>query len=153
MDAGKRYLAANPLDLIRWTKDLKMEVAMPAPLVVALSSARYRATADPNAPPGGAVKPIDIFHLEVVPTTETRNLRIRRPASAGPETDADFGYVEFNGPSSPIVFEGTQVVLPTKLKVPAGKYEIRAVDEGKVVNSQEIEVKPLSTQTYQVKRP
>jgi uncharacterized caspase-like protein len=150
MEAGKRYLAANPLDLTRWTKDLKMEVVMPAPLVVALSSAAP-GTADPNAP--ATVKPIDIFHIEVVPTTETRNLRIRRPASAGPETDADFGYVDFNGPSSPIVYEGTQVVLPTKLKVPAGRYEIRAVDDGKVLNRQEIEVKPLSTQSYQVKRP
>jgi hypothetical protein len=93
-------------------------------------------------------KPIDIFHLEVIPTAETRNLRIRQPAGAD-----DFGFVEFSGSTSPIVFEGTQQVLPTKLKVPAGKYEIRAVDAGKVISSREIEVKPLSIQTYQVQRP
>ena len=80
MEAGKRYLASNPLDLTRWTKDLKMEVVMPAPLVVALSSAAP-ATGDPYAPPA-TVKPIDIFHLAVVPTTETRNLGFR-PAGAG----------------------------------------------------------------------
>jgi hypothetical protein len=44
-------------------------------------------------------------------------------------------------------------VLPTKLKLPTGKYEIRTVDEGKVVNRQDLEVTPLSTQTFKVKRP
>jgi uncharacterized caspase-like protein len=145
-DAGKRYLASNPVDLVRWTKDLKMEVAMPAAIVAAVPAA----TPIPNAEPApvAVAKPIDVFHLEVIPTAETRNLRIRKPAGAD-----EFGYVEFSGPTAPIVFEGNQLVLPTKLKVPAGKYEIRAVNEGKIVNSQEIEVKPLSIQTYEVKRP
>jgi hypothetical protein len=85
----------------------------------------------------------------VVPTAETRNLRLR---AAGPD---EFGYVQFEGPAgeTPVVFEGRQLVLPTKLKLPAGKYEVRTVDQGKVVSQQEVEVAPLSTQTYKVKRP
>jgi len=150
-ESGKRYLADNPVSLVRWTKDLKMEVAMPASIVAAApapdaAAAQVVPAAEPA--PVTAAKPIDIFHLEVIPTAETRNLRIRKPAGAD-----EFGYVEFSGPSSPIVFDGNQLVLPTKLKVPAGKYEVRSVDAGKVVNTQEIEVKPLSIQTYQVKRP
>jgi len=147
--SGKRYLAANPLDLTRWTKDLKMEVAMPTLLAITPPPAAAVAPAPtPDAPIVTEAKPLDIFHLEVVPTAETRNLRIRRPTA--PE---EFGFVEFSGTSSPIVYEGTQQVLPAKLKLPVGKYEIRAVDEGKVVSTQDIEVKPLSTQGYQVKRP
>jgi hypothetical protein len=149
-EEGKRYVASNPVDLARWTKDLKMEVAMPVTIMAAAPGPPETVALVPAAEPApvAAAKPIDIFHVEVVPTAETRNLRIRQPARAD-----EFGFVEFSGPSSPVVFEGTQQVLPTKLKVPAGKYEIRAVNDGKIVSSQEIEVKPLSTQTYQVKRP
>jgi hypothetical protein len=87
--------------------------------------------------------------VEVVPTGDTRNLRLRADAAE------EFGYVQFDGPAgeTPVLFAGKQVVLPTKLKLPAGKYEIRTVDEGKVVNRQDLEVAPLSTQTYKVKRP
>ena len=90
-----------------------------------------------------------VFHVEVVPTGDTRNLRLRSDAAE------EFGYVQFDGPAgeTPVLFAGKQVVLPTKLKLPAGKYEIRTVDEGKVVNRQDLEVAPLSTQTYKVKRP
>ena len=89
-----------------------------------------------------------IFHVEVVPTGDTRNLRLRSDA---PE---DFGYVQFDGPAgeTPVLFEGTRVVLPTKLKLPTGKYEVRTVDAGKVVNRQDLEVTPLSTQTFKVNR-
>jgi len=63
--------------------------------------------------------------------------------------------VQFDGPAAqtPVLFAGRQVVLPNKLKLPAGKYEVRTVDEGKVVSRQDLEVKPLSTQTIKVKRP
>lgn len=90
-----------------------------------------------------------VFHVEVVPTADSRNLRIR------PGAPEEFGYVQFDGPpgDTPVVFGGKQVALPAKLKLPAGKYEIRTVDAGKVVTSQNLEVTPLSIQTFEVKRP
>jgi tetratricopeptide (TPR) repeat protein len=156
-DAGRRHLQTASVDITRWTRDLKMEVPMPVLLAAAIT-ARPPATATAQA----AAAPPDqiasaqttavssaIFHVEVVPTTETRNLRLRATV---PD---EFGYVQFEGPAAdtPVVFEGQQLVLPTKLKLPAGKYEIRTVDQGKVVSQQELEVAPLSTQTYKVKRP
>jgi hypothetical protein len=159
-DAGKRHLQTAPVDIARWTKELKMEVAMPALIVPALAAAP--AAAETAAQTPGPVTPPDqaanaqttavtnaIFHVEVVSTGDSRNLRIR------PDAAAEFGYVQFDGPGgeTPVVFEGTQVVLPTKLKLPAGKYEVRTVDAGKVVNRQDLEVAPLSTQTFKVKRP
>ena len=85
----------------------------------------------------------------MVPTADSRNLKIR------PNAPEEFGYVEFDGPSgdTPVVFNGKEVVLPAKLKLPAGTYEVRAVEAGKVVNSQNLEVTSLSTQTIRVRRP
>lgn len=158
-DAGRRHLQAASVDITRWTRDLKMEVPMPVLLAAAITAAPPAATATAQA---AAAAPPDqiasaqttaissaIFHVEVVPTAETRNLRLR---AAGPD---EFGYVQFEGPAgeTPVVFEGRQLVLPTKLKLPAGKYQVRTVDQGKVVSQQEVEVAPLSTQTYKVKRP
>lgn len=156
--AGKSYLDANPVDVARWTRDLKMESIMPAPLP-GMAAPAAPSTSETAAPPPGApaatveapaapLPAITGFHLEVVPTAETRNLRIRRPAA--PE---EFGFVEFDGPNSPVVFEGTRQVLPTKLKLPAGKYEIRTMEDGKLLDSHDLEVKPLSIQTYKVQRP
>jgi tetratricopeptide (TPR) repeat protein len=160
-DAGKRYLQSAAIDITRWTKDLKMEVPMPA-LIVSTVAATPAPPATETAALAPTVAPPDhaedaqaaavnnaIFHVEVIPTGDTRNLRLRSDA---PE---DFGYVQFDGPAgdTPVVFAGKQVVLPTKLKLPTGKYEIRTVDEGKVVNRQGLEVTSLSTQTFKVKRP
>ena len=105
--------------------------------------------AEPAAAAQTAAVTTAIFHVEVVPTGDSRNLKIR------PGAPEEVGWVQFDGPSAdtPVVYDGKQVVLPTKLKLPAGKYEIRTVDAGKVLNSQNLEVTPLSTQTYTVKRP
>ncbi len=161
-DAGKRHLKATSIDITRWTKELKMEVPMPALLVSTAAATPAPVSAEAAAQTAAGVAPPDhaagtqaaavnnaIFHVEVVATGDSRNLRLRSDA---PE---DFGYVQFDGPAgaTPVLFEGTQVVLPTKLKLPTGKYEVRTVDEGKVVNRQDLEVTPLSTQTFKVKRP
>jgi len=161
-DAGKRHLQSASVDITRWTKELKMEVPMPALIVSAAVVAPAQAAAETAAQNPAVTPPPDhaddaqaaavnnaIFHVEVVPTGDTRNLRLR------PDTAGEFGYVQFDGPAgdTPVLFEGKQVVLPTKLKLPAGKYEIRTVDLGKVVNRQDLEVTPLSTQTFKVKRP
>jgi tetratricopeptide (TPR) repeat protein len=159
-DAGKRHLETAEVDITRWTKDLKMEVPMPVLVASAATATPARAaettaqataeTAADHADDAQAAAVNNaIFHVEVVPTGDTRNLRLR------PDATEEFGYVQFDGPAgeTPVVFAGKQVVLPTKLKLPTGKYEIRTVDEGKVVNRQDLEVTPLSTQTFKVKRP
>jgi len=121
------------------------------PPAAADSTAQASATAlpDQSASAQAATVSNAIFHVEVVPTAETRNLRLRNDDSG------EFGYVQFDGPGgeTPVVFEGQQLVLPAKLKLPAGKYEIRTVDQGKVVSEQDLEVAPLSMHTIQVKRP
>ena len=145
-DAGKSHLQSAPVDVSRWTKDLKMEVAMPVLLAPAIAAPPPQDAAEAAQP---AAVTAAIFHVEVVPTGDSRNLKIRQGA---PE---EFGYVQFDSPSgdTPVLFDGKQVSLPAKLKLPTGKYEIRTVDAGKVVNSQNLEVKPLSTQTFKVVRP
>ena len=133
-----------------------MEVPMPVLLTLAAPPAQAAVeTPNPAAQPDTAaaaqISAVNtaVFHVEVVPTADSRNLRVRAGA---PE---EFGYVQFDSPSgdTPVLFDGKQVSLPAKLKLPTGKYEIRTVDAGKVVNSQNLEVKPLSTQTFKVVRP
>ena len=160
-DAGKRHLETAEVDITRWTKDLKMEVTMPVLIASAVTATPAPAGAEASAqtPAGATADHADdaqaaavtnaIFHVEVIPTGDTRNLRLR------PDVAEEFGYVQFDGPAgeTPVLFAGKQVVLPTKLKLPTGKYEIRTVDAGKVVGRQDLEVTPLSTQTFKVKRP
>ena len=158
-DAGKRHVQNASIDITRWTKALKMEVAMPVLLMppVAETAAQPPAAGtsvaamppEPGAAAQTAAVTNAVFHVEVVPTADSRNLRIR------PGAPEEFGYVQFDGPpgDTPVVFGGKQVALPAKLKLPAGKYEIRTVDAGKVVTSQNLEVTPLSIQTFEVKRP
>jgi hypothetical protein len=103
---------------------------------------------DPSAASAAALNAA-IFHLEVVPTPETtRNLRMRKPDAE------EYGFVEFGGQikDTPVVYEGQQLMLPTKLKLAPGKYEIRAVEEGKVLVKHDVEISPRETLTYQVKR-
>ena len=156
--AGKKHLQTASVDITRWTKELKMEVPMPVLITLPTAAtplpdaAPATATATPPEPAADAQTAAvtsAVFHVEVVSTGDSRNLRIR------PGAAEEFGYIQFEGSlgNTPVVFEGKQVVLPTKLKLPAGKYEIRTVDEGKVVNRQDMEVTPLATQTFKVRRP
>jgi hypothetical protein len=152
-DAGRRHLETTPIDVTRWTKELKMEVAMPvllAPVIAAAPAPAPTAEAIPAEPAAAAqtaAVTMAIFHVEVVPTGDSRNLKIR------PGTPEDVGYVKFDSGDIPVVYDGKQLVLPAKLTLPAGKYEIHTVDAGKVVSSEELEVKSLSTRTVTVKRP
>jgi len=164
--AGREHLQTAPVDITRWTRDLKMEVPMPVLLAASLTAvppatanaaAQTPATTPPDQSSGAQAAAVSqsaavsnaVFHVEVVPTAETRNLRLR------PDDPGEFGYVQFNGPAgdTPVVFEGQQLVLPARLKLPAGKYEIRTVDQGKVLSEQDLEVTPLSIHTIQVHRP
>jgi tetratricopeptide (TPR) repeat protein len=162
-ESAKKYLAGTSADLTRVTKDLKMESAAPVLLAAMTGVAPTLAaavqdagtptppveTSSPVTDPAAAALAAAMFHLEVVPTAETtRNLRMRKPDAE------EYGFVEFNGPikNTPVVFEGQQLMLPTKLKLAPGKYEIRAVEEGKVLTKSDVEVGPRETLMYQVKR-
>jgi hypothetical protein len=69
----------------------------------------------------------------------------------------EFGVVEFQGPQgdTPVVFDGKQVApqVPATVRVPVGKYEIRTMQEGKVLNRQDVEVTALSKSVITVKKP
>jgi hypothetical protein len=69
----------------------------------------------------------------------------------------EFGVVEFQGSQGdvPVVFDGKQVApqVPATVRVPVGKYEIRTMQEGKILNRQDVEVTALSKSVITVKKP
>ena len=250
-DAGVRRLETAPVDIARWTKDLNL--AEPAPVQVAQPAVSNAATngatnapanaatdatssaASPAAPP---LTPAEtavanaMFHVELLPTGDHRDLKIRRVGSApalsyakvsapsnvpvkvtteppGAELTVDgdpdqhcqspcvlslpparkmihvqlegfrtenrvvdvkaggselavalqqeFGVVEFQGSQGevPVVLDGKQVApqVPATVRVPVGKYEIRTMQEGKILNRQDVEVTALSKSVITVKKP
>src|ERR1035441_8355082 len=247
LDAGVRRLETAPVDIARWTKDLNL--AEPAPVQVAqpaVSNATTNATtnaatdatssavspATPPLTPAQTAVANAMFHVELLPTGDHRDMKIRRVASApvlsyakvsapsnvpvkvtteppGAELTVDgdpdqhcqspcvlslpparkmihvqlegfrtenrvvdvqaggselavalqqeFGVVEFQGPQgdTPVVFDGKQVApqVPATVRVPVGKYEIRTMQEGKVLNRQDVEVTALSKSVITVKKP
>jgi hypothetical protein len=74
----------------------------------------------------------------VVPVAVTRDISIQ-PV---------FGVLQLTGNRAdvPVVYEGRAVSreVPFKMQLPPGKYEVRAVEAGKILSQQPIEVKPLS---------
>src|ERR1035438_4193493 len=257
-DAGARRLESAPVDVARWTKDLNLaeqiavQVAPPAVTNVANNSAANVANnaatsvttnaatnpaSSPVSPAAPSLTPAEtaianaVFHVELLPTGDHRDLKIRRVAgppmlayakvrpSGAPVTvtteppgaeltvddDTDqhcqcpcvlslaparkmihiqlegyrtesravdvkaggsevavalqqeFGVVEFQGPQGevPVVFDGKQVApqVPATVRVPVGKYEIRTMQEGKIVSRQDVEVTPLSKSVITVKKP
>jgi len=225
-DAGARRLQTAPVELGKWTKDLTL--VEPAPVVVA-QPVTVAAPADPAA----AAVANAVFHVELLPTGDKRDLKIRRlgtapavvintsnarrptgvqvkvttePPGAELTVDSDneqhcqspcvftlaparqmlhirmegfrtehravevkapgselavtleqeFGTVEFNGPQgeTPIVYDGKQVApqVPAKVRVPTGKYEIRTMQDGKILNRQDVEVTTNGTNVVTVKK-
>jgi tetratricopeptide (TPR) repeat protein len=226
-DAGARRLETAPVDMNRWTKDLNLPEQIPTqpaqPVV---------APATPPPTPEAAAISNAMFHVELLPTGDHRDLKIRRLASApalnssnvrrpsgvpvkvtteppgaeltidgdagqhcqspcvlslapGKQTihvqldgfraenraldvppagselavalEQEFGFVEFKGSpgDAPIVYDGKQVApqVPATVRVPVGKYEIRAMQDGNILNRQDVEVTPLSKTVVTVKKP
>jgi tetratricopeptide (TPR) repeat protein len=146
--AGARHLQATPVDLAKWTNELAAAAAPGVVVVAAATPAAAQGQAPADNPISAAV-----FHLEIVSSAETRDLVIRKiggNAQPGPS-----GYVQVDGPpgDTPVTLDGAVVSLkiPAKLQLPSGKYEIRAVQDGKILNQQNVEVKDLSTITIAVK--
>ena len=217
-DAGARHLQTAPVDLGKWTKDLNLPEQTPIPTPVTTPEA----TAISNA----------MFHVELLPSGDKRDLKIRRisgapvlnssnvtrpsgvpvkvttePAGAeitvagdaeqhcqspcvlslppaarvihvqmdgfraedrpveiapgGSEITVmlqqEFGVVEFQGSQgdTPIVYDGRQVApqVPASVRVPVGKYEIRTMQDGKIVSRQDVEVTTVSKNVVTVKKP
>jgi uncharacterized caspase-like protein len=226
-DAGSRRLETAPVDIARWTKDLNM--AEPAPVQVAPPAA---SSATSSLTPAETAVANAMFHVELLPTGDHRDLKIRRvgiapvlayakvsapsnvpvkvttePPGAELTVDGDpdqhcqspcvlslpaarkmihlqlegfrtedrvvdvkaggselavalqqeFGVVEFQGSQGdvPVVFDGKQVApqVPATVRVPVGKYEIRTMQEGKILNRQDVEVTALSKSVITVKKP
>jgi tetratricopeptide (TPR) repeat protein len=148
-EAGARHLQAAPVDLAKWTKDL---AAAATPAVVVAPSVTLNATAQSQAPADSQIN-IAAFHLEIVTSAETRDLVIRK---IGGNAAAPTGSVQFDGPAgdTPVLLDGTVVAqrIPAKVPLPAGKYEIRAVQDGKILNQQNVEVRDLGSISISVNR-
>ena len=226
-DAGTRHLQTAPVDLNKWTKDLNLPEQMPAAQAAQPVVSTAPAPADPAIAIANA-----IFHVELLPAGDKRDLKIRKVGSAavlnssnvrrpsgvpvkvtteppGAELTIDgdaeqhcqspcvlslspskqmihvqldgfraenravdvkpggseivvmleqeFGFVEFKGSQgdTPIVYDGRQVApqVPATVRVPVGKYEIRTMQDGKIVNRQDVEVTALSKNVVTVQKP
>jgi len=68
----------------------------------------------------------------------------------------EFGTVEFKGlqGETPIVYDGRPVSssVPGLVKVPVGKYEIRTIQEGKILTRQDVEVTSTNHSIVTVKK-
>jgi tetratricopeptide (TPR) repeat protein len=67
-----------------------------------------------------------------------------------------FGFVMLDGPAgtTPVLLNGELVArqVPWKLQLPAGKYEIREVQGGKIVSRDEVEIKALDSLSFRVRQ-
>jgi uncharacterized caspase-like protein len=226
-DAGARRLQTAPVDMSKWTKDLAL--TEPAPIQVAQPVGVT--VPGPGSAAASAISNA-IFHVELLPTGDKRDLKIKRiggapvlnisnvrkasgvavrvttePPGAELTIDGDaeqrcqspcvlslaparqmihlqldgyrtenravdvkpagselavtleqeFGFVEFKGSQgeTPIIYDGRQVApqVPATVRVPAGKYEIRTMQEGKILSRQEVEVTSASRNVVTVKKP
>jgi tetratricopeptide (TPR) repeat protein len=140
-DAGARLLANSPVDASGVLQELGAKLSPPAA----------------PQPPTDAMSAIGellkgVFHVEVAANLETRDLTLKR-AAAG-TLDDNTGFLEIDGRDAlvPVLFQGKILHLPAGLAVPAGKYEIRSLESGKVVDSQSVEVTPGALQMVTIKR-
>jgi hypothetical protein len=144
-DSGKQYLEANPIDLARSSKQLMNDHPMPvAPPPPALTTPLDTA---PSAP---SQLLLASLHVEVSSASATRDLTIRKLAQPG----GDEGFVQLEGLSAEatVLVEGKPVSAKGRLTLPAGKYEVRLVENGKTLGTQTVEVKALSTIVVPVSR-
>jgi len=90
--------------------------------------------------------------------TENRSVEVKPGGSElAVVLEPEFGYVEFRGSQgdTPILFDGKQVApqVPATVRVPVGKYEIRTMQGGKILNRQDVEVTNLSKNVVTVRKP
>lgn len=145
-DAGRRYLQSSPVELSRPVRELTAAFP-PPPAVVPVSAANV---AQEQASPVANT----IFHVEVTPSSATRDLVIRRVADSKPPSE--FGFVQLDGAQgeTPVVFNGRVIAqqVPVRLQLPAGQYEIRAMQDGQILSQQTVNVTVNGTHAVTVKR-
>ena len=152
-DAGRLMLASSPVDPGRFVKDVAAVVPPLQPPADAPSTGGEPSgpqLAEQTAVLSRALK--DIFHLEIAPTSETRDLVIRRAAAGTLDTNSGTLDIEGAGQQVPVLFQGRVNYLPARLSLQAGKYEVRSVQDGNVVGTQEVEVQAGLPQKITVKR-
>jgi len=138
----RRILATSPVDQARFVKLIEAMIPAVQPNAEAAATAPGGGDAQPRvaANQTAAIAEVlkDIFHLEVAATTETRDLAIKR-AAAG-TLDSTSGSLDLEGADKqvPVLYDGRVLYLPAKLSMQAGKYEIRSVQDGKVLSTQEV---------------
>src|ERR1019366_4669998 len=100
-DAGARRLESAPVDIARWTKDLNLAEQTPVPVAppavtnattpaaapavsptVAPAATSAASPATPSLTPAETAIANAMFHVELLPTGDHRDLKIRRIASA-----------------------------------------------------------------------
>jgi len=153
LEGSRRLLATTPVDPARFVNEIGTTLA---PLQPPASPAP--SGADPSPLPSGdqtatlsaAMK--EIFHLEIAPTAETRDLVIRRAAAGTLDTNSGSLEIEGADKQIPVVYQGRIQYLPAKLSLQAGKYEVRSVQDGKVVSTQEVNIQAGWPQKVSVKR-
>jgi hypothetical protein len=162
-ESGKRFILSSAVDLRKWETQLMERVAALQPAKPATPEAANPPTAapgasDPSAPAATTVAQAagaPHSHIEFVPVAD-------RPATPGPEgvrdivirrVEPESGFVSLEGPSGEVqVLVGTRVLsnqLPAKFALPAGKYQMRTIFNGRTAE-QTIEVKPLATTTIPI---
>ena len=136
--AGIRSAQAASVPLSRWAKALQTAYPPPAEPVTETADAKVE---------------MDVLHVEVNPTGDTRDLSIRKLGSSDTPTGTlliigsyGSGKVRVNG-------EWMADSLPAPVKLPPGKYTVRLVEKGVIVGApQEVEVVAFQTRTVPLTR-
>jgi tetratricopeptide (TPR) repeat protein len=138
-DAGVRFVSSTPVDLARWSKAI--DAAYPPPPEPTAAAGPQQATQLAD----------DIFHVEVNPSSEARDLSIRKIGANEPEATGALIILGAH-PEAHVVSGGTvaAVQLPATLKLPPGKYQIQTVEKGQVIWSQPVEIEAYKTITVTV---
>ncbi len=151
-DGGRRVLASSPVDQSRFIHDLDAKAPPIPPPADATQGADAVGQLAVNPPVAMSQLLKDIFHIEVVPSSETRNLAIRRATTGAAAANSGLLQIEGSDAQAPVLYEGQLQKLPAKLSVQAGKYEIRTMRDGKVIDTQEVEITVGTPQTITIKK-
>jgi hypothetical protein len=135
-----RFVRSEPVDLTRWSK--AVENAYPPPPEPSTAAAAANDQAKIAS---------DVFHVEVDPAGDSRDLAIRKLSDASQSRTGSL--ILFGARAEAHVISGGSTAaeqLPATLKLAPGKYEIRTVEKSQVLWSQSVEVEAFKTITVTV---
>jgi tetratricopeptide (TPR) repeat protein len=151
-EAGDRYLASTPVDLIHWSKEVTAAMTPPAPPPAAAPPTPVDALPPPADSPAQQLAALSeaelkvaqaFLHVEIIPAT--RDIAIHRIKSAEGEPSAPpSGFVEFQGTQAQtfVLMDGRALArqVPSRVPLPVGKYEIKTVEGSDVLSQQTVEI-------------